>query len=328
MYTLEKYTSDTEAKLVFDNLNDKNSPQSINFSNGVFKINGDAILTAGTSTTSSLLASLISDESGSGSLVFATAPTLVAPVLGEASATSLSVNTISAGTVSATTLTTDIAAANIAMSGTTIQAGGTDSTANVNIASKSTGSVVIKTNGSDRWTVNGSGSLNPASDNTLDIGNLSVNPRDICVSRSLIKKGIGFTAGYGQLAIKSISASKTLTNAQTNTLSLQIPSGAAIIGVQLRNDTLIAGVDDATGLVAITSYSAIYATGATQTINTTVALTANTKVNKFFDTNAATNITTGLTDITLDAGSGNKFTIGGIISAVAYYYELTSITDL
>lgn len=177
------------------------------------------------------------------------------------------------------------------------------------------------------WSVNGSSTLVPDTDNTRDIGNLAVNPRDIHTSRMFIKKGIASTEGYGQFAIKSIAASKTLTNAQTNTLALQIPSGAKLIGVQLRNDTAIEGVDDATGLVPITTYSAIYTTGSTQTINATIAVAKNTKVNKHFDSNAATDILTGLTDITLDAGTGNKFTAAGVISAVAYYYELTSLTD-
>lgn len=140
--------------------------------------------------------------------------------------------------------------------------------------------------------------------------------------------GASSTSGSGAVTLKTIAASKTLTNARTNTLALQIPSGAKILGVQLRNDTIIAGVDDATGLTPITTYSAIYATGATQTINASVAVAKNTKVNKFFDANAATDITSGATDITLDAGSGNKFTAGGIISAVAYYYEFTSLTSL
>ena len=45
------------------------------------------------STTSAALAGVISDETGSGSLVFSTSPTLVTPVLGAASATSLTLTT-------------------------------------------------------------------------------------------------------------------------------------------------------------------------------------------------------------------------------------------
>ena len=54
------------------------------------------------STTSSELAGVISDETGSGSLVFATSPTLVTPTLGVASATSINKVAITAPATSAT----------------------------------------------------------------------------------------------------------------------------------------------------------------------------------------------------------------------------------
>lgn len=53
-------------------------------------------------TTSAQLAGVISDETGTGSLVFATSPTLVTPVLGVATATSVNKLTITAPTTSAT----------------------------------------------------------------------------------------------------------------------------------------------------------------------------------------------------------------------------------
>lgn len=52
-------------------------------------------------TTSSALAGVISDETGSGSLVFATSPTLVTPVLGAATATSITGPTSSTFTIAA-----------------------------------------------------------------------------------------------------------------------------------------------------------------------------------------------------------------------------------
>lgn len=63
--------------------------------------NGDA-LTSGTlaqfaATTSLQLLGVISDETGSGSLVFANTPTLITPVLGVATATSVQVPTLTAG---------------------------------------------------------------------------------------------------------------------------------------------------------------------------------------------------------------------------------------
>ena len=58
-------------------------------------------------TTSSQLASVISDETGSGSLVFATSPTLVTPTLGAATATSINKVAITAPATSATLVIAD-----------------------------------------------------------------------------------------------------------------------------------------------------------------------------------------------------------------------------
>ena len=77
---------------------------SVNGSSGV--ITGIATTTGNlsqfASTTSSQLAGVISDETGSGSLVFATSPSLTTPTLGVASATSINKVTITAPTTSAT----------------------------------------------------------------------------------------------------------------------------------------------------------------------------------------------------------------------------------
>ena len=63
---------------------------------------GAGVLTWLQTPTSANLALAITDETGSGSLVFATSPTLTTPILGAASATSVS---IAAGTATAPTLT-------------------------------------------------------------------------------------------------------------------------------------------------------------------------------------------------------------------------------
>jgi len=64
---------------------------------------GDALvanpLSQFAATTSSQLAGVISDETGSGALVFATSPTLVTPVLGVATATSVNGCTLTSGTL-------------------------------------------------------------------------------------------------------------------------------------------------------------------------------------------------------------------------------------
>ena len=55
-------------------------------------------LSAFAATTSAELAGVVSDETGTGALVFANTPTLVTPVLGAATATSINGNTWTAGT--------------------------------------------------------------------------------------------------------------------------------------------------------------------------------------------------------------------------------------
>lgn len=59
---------------------------------------GAGVLTFLATPSSANLATAVTDETGSGSLVFATSPTLVTPVLGVATATSINGNTITTGT--------------------------------------------------------------------------------------------------------------------------------------------------------------------------------------------------------------------------------------
>lgn len=47
----------------------------------------------------------------------------------------------------------------------------------------------VSTAGTERWTFNASGALNPVADNSYDIGNGTVNPRDISVGRYLVFEG-------------------------------------------------------------------------------------------------------------------------------------------
>ena len=157
------------------------------------------------------------------------------------------------------------------------------------------------------------------------IGNIVPNSVE---TTKLTINGVDSTVGYGKLEIKSIAISKTLTDAQTNNIALQLHNNVKVLGIQLRNDTLIAGLDIATGLVPITTYYAKYNTGLTQDIDTAIALIKNTKINKFYNSNSGSDITTDVTDITVDSGTGNKFTAGGIISIICYYLEFTSITNI
>lgn len=90
---------------------------------------GDALTTNPLSqfaaTTSAQLAGVISDETGSGSLVFATSPTLVTPVLGVATATSINKMAI---TAPATSSTLAVADGKTLTASNTLTLAGTDST--------------------------------------------------------------------------------------------------------------------------------------------------------------------------------------------------------
>jgi len=89
---------------------DSNNTTTIGIDSTVATLTGSQILTNKTinlqnntlTGTSAQLATAITDETGSGSLVFATSPTLVTPVLGAATATSINKLTITAPTTSAT----------------------------------------------------------------------------------------------------------------------------------------------------------------------------------------------------------------------------------
>ncbi len=125
--------------------------------------------------------------------------------------------------------------------------------------------------------------------------------------------------GVGRVAF---SATANITADHTITIQVNIPSGAKILGVQMRVDTALAATE---------TWNAQYVTGATQAIATNQAVAQNTKVNKFFDENAATAITSGETDITITKNSNpgvDVFTAQGTIRAVVYYEDWTALESL
>lgn len=217
--------------------------------------------------------------------------------------------------IKAPTFSTTTAATNLSINGNTIQGAGTDANVDVNILAKNSGIVWVNANHG----VNASGTFVPLTDNTYDYGNEANNARDIHASRSFVKKGIASTQGYGLEAIKSISASRNFAGGPTENIAIQIPSGAKIIGVQLRTDTVIV-----LGGGGVT-WSAAYNTGSTQSIATAQATTINVKVNKQYDSKADADVLSAATDITITPNAGTLDS--GTITAVAYYYDLTSLTD-
>ena len=91
-------------------------------------------------------------------------------------------------------------------------------------------------------------------------------------------------------------------------IAVSIPSGARLLGCQLRVNNLMAQ-----------TWSAAYITGATQSIAGAGQLAAvDTKVNTMFNETAATPITSATTNVRITADAGN-FDAGDAITAVAYY---------
>lgn len=196
----------------------------------------------------------------------------------------------------------------------TVVSSGAD--ASLSIDAKGTGTLTLQ--GTATGNIIVGDDIVPDVDNTLDIGNLASNNRDIHASRSFINKGVASTEGYGQLALKYISASKAFAGGATEVIPVQVPTGAILVTALLRNDTTLVGAGAA-------SYSAAYSTGSTQAISSGTNFVKNTKVTTPFDANAATAITSAATDITLTPNAGTLDT--GTVTAVVYYYEPTALTD-
>lgn len=121
----------------------------------------------------------------------------------------------------------------------------------------------------------------------------------------------------GGLTRKVAEAVATLSGASTD-IAVNVPAGAKLIGAQLRVDTAITS---ATGA----SWSAAYKTGNAESIATGQAFTKNTKVNKFFFDVDGTDVTTGVTVITIAPNTGT-FT-GGVVRALVYYEAFETLAD-
>lgn len=110
-----------------------------------------------------------------------------------------------------------------------------------------------------------------------------------------------------------------ITAAATVTIQANVPTNAKLLGVQMRVDAALAAGE---------TWIAAYSGGASQNIVTDAAVAQNTKVNKFFDENAATAITSGETDIDITKTGGGAFTAQGTLRAIVYYEEFTTLSDV
>ena len=121
----------------------------------------------------------------------------------------------------------------------------------------------------------------------------------------------------GGLVIKAAEAAATLTGATTD-IAVAVPSGAVILGTQLRVDTLITSA-------AAVSWSAAFITGSTASIASAQAFTKNTKVNTAYNANGASAITSATPNIRITPNEGT-FTAGNI-RAIVYYLTFDTMAD-
>ena len=180
-------------------------------------------LSAFSATTSSELAGVISDETGSGALVFATSPSLTTPTLGVASATSVNKVTITAPATGSTLTIAD--GATLALSGghsTTLTTSGSTS-----LTLPTSGTVTALGN-----TTTGSGSIVLASSPSLTTPTLGVASATTINKVTLTAPATGSTLTIADG--KTLTASNTLTLTGTDSSSIAFGAGgtAAYIGTQ------------------------------------------------------------------------------------------------
>jgi hypothetical protein len=150
------------------------------------------------------------------------------------------------------------------------------------------------TGGTERWVINSSGALNPATNNVNDIGNGSVNPRDVNVARQVVLHGS--TSGSTNLKAAATAGSTTIT----------LPGGT----------TDFSATGGANQVVQQTTAGGAFTVG--QLASTNLSDTANVAMrnvaNTFTKANTVTPVTlTDAATVETDAALSNNFrvTLGG-----------------
>lgn len=127
---------------------------------------------------------------------------------------------------------------------------------------------------------------------------------------------LGVKGTTGGKTARVVEATTGALSGASGTITLGIPSGNRILGVQFRVDTLI------TSAVGV-SWTAVYTNTPTTAICSGKAFTKNTKFNTI---HPAYEIATGTVAITITPNAGT-FT-AGVIRAIVYYENLDSMSDL
>lgn len=125
------------------------------------------------------------------------------------------------------------------------------------------------------------------------------------------------TLGY-PVSVSTAEATANITAAASVAINTLVPSGARLLGVQLRVDTALTGGE---------LWDAAFSGGSTTAIATAQAVAKNTKVNVLYNTNGATDITSATTNIAITKNGGGSFTAAGVVRALVYYESLTALGD-
>lgn len=121
--------------------------------------------------------------------------------------------------------------------------------------------------------------------------------------------------GNGGLKQNTYNSSVLITNAATATISIEIPTGVKIIGVQIHVKSALAGGE---------TWDAELNDGAQlELICENQAVAKNTNVNSF----SLGVITGGTTDIIISPNGGGVFTAQGEIEATVYVWEFVDWDD-
>lgn len=215
----------------------------------VYTSNTLAVLAA---TTSAQLAGIITDETGSGSLVFATSPTLVTPNIGAATATSINGNTFTAGTYTLTG-----GAGKTLTFSNSITLAGTDSTTMTFPAASTTVAGLGTTQ-----TFTGVNTFTPAARSSGSASYFTVTtPADTGLAATVESIGAHFTAGTRQWAAGAIALQRervfaaptnTFASASTITTAINVDIADPIAGTNAshtNNYALRVGNMLATGVI-------------------------------------------------------------------------------
>ena len=136
----------------------------------------------------------------------------------------------------------------------------------------------------------------------------------VILQNPLVFKGTVTKKGgtFGGIKTMVYEALGTAIAAKTFSIAVNVPTGARIIGTQLKVMRVLVSSDGGT------AFSAAFATGSTQACGTAVAYAAGTTQNTFFNPNAATPVTSAVTTITITGDSSKTFAAGGTVRAIVY----------